>query len=325
MPYNKETFLKAENILLNKRNSNARTLDERKAKIYIEYPRIKDIEQELCKTAMNVGRAILNGKKAPELLNNLKSENLALQQELKDILISASLPTDYLDDIYDCSPCKDTGFIDGKMCSCFKNLLKTITYQELNSLSPLSLSSFDSFSLDYYDNAPINGGESSKEKMTKIFNYCKQYCEKFSLNSPSILMQGGTGLGKTHLALSIANDVINAGYGVIYFSAPNILQQLEKEHFSKNTDEETLKQITTCDLLILDDLGTEFATNFSNTTIYNIFNYRLSTNKPIIISTNLNYTELEKQYSQRFISRLIGNCVKMNFVGKDIRFIKRSI
>ena len=323
MSYKNETYKKAENIMQNRRMSSERNLESRKKEVYSKNPRAKEIEYDLSKTASQSIKAIISGKDTKEQLENLKVKNLALQDELKDILNCLNLESDYLDEKYNCAYCKDKGFNDGKMCDCFKKLLRDITYEELNSLSPLSLCSFDKFSLNYYDNEPING-ISPKEKMTKIFEYCKSYAYDFNKYSPSLFFQGGTGLGKTHLSLSIANELINNKFGVIYFSVPNLIQKLEHEHFSRDTIEETLKQTLDCDLLILDDLGTEFNTQFSNSAIYNLFNSRLNTHKPTIINTNLTFNEIEKQYSQRFISRLIGYCVKMNFTGKDIRFSKRN-
>ncbi len=324
MTYSKETFKKADSILKTRRNKNIIEAENRRKVFYKETPRAYEIEKELCNTATAVGRAIVNKIDTKTQLEELKVKNLALQEELKTLLLKSSLDENYLEPNFDCKKCSDKGLIDGKICSCYKTLLRDITFEDLNKLSPLSLSSFDTFSVDYYDTQEVNG-ISPREKMTKILEYCKEYTKSFNQSSPSLLIQGGTGLGKTHLSLSIANELINIGYGVVYFSAPNLIQKLEQEHFSKNLEEETLAQLINCDLLILDDLGTEFNTQFSNSTIYNLFNTRLSSNKPIIISTNLNLNELEKQYSQRFVSRIIGNCVKMNFVGKDIRFIKRSI
>lgn len=324
MPYSKDTYLKAESILSERRNKNSSEYEKRRNDFFLAFPRAKEIERLLCTTATAVGRAVLSGENVREQLEKLKKENLALQQELRNIITGAGFSENYLDPIYDCKACKDTGYIDGKMCECLKTLLKTITYEQINALSPLSLSSFDNFSLEYYPEASQTGG-SPREKMSKIFSFCKEYARDFSSDSRSILMQGGTGLGKTHLALAIANEVIAGGYGVIYCSAPSIVQKLESEHFSKYEEEETLKQLNSCDLLILDDLGTEFSTQFSSSILYNIFNTRISSGKPIIISTNLELDELERQYSARFVSRVMGSCVKMKFVGNDIRFNKKGI
>ena len=134
-------------------------------------------------------------------------------------------------------------------------------------------------------------------------------------------MRGATGLGKTHLSLSIANELLGRGYSVVYVSAPDILFQLEKAHFSYGYDSESdlISTLSECDLLIIDDLGTEFSTNFTVSQIYNIFNNRILRSKPVIINTNLTIKELENSYSQRFVSRVMGTCDKLDFVGRDIR------
>ncbi|MGN0594083.1 MAG: ATP-binding protein, partial [Hominimerdicola sp.] len=165
---------------------------------------------------------------------------------------------------------------------------------------------------------------SSYEQIKNILSYCKEYADGFNENSKSLFMKGNTGLGKTHLSLSIANEVIKKGYGVIYVSAPSLVTQLEKEHFSYNKeDAKTEDALLDCDLLIIDDLGTEFTTPFSTSAIYNIFNSRLLADKPIIFNTNLSLQELEKLYSQRFVSRIIGEAVRLDFFGKDIRILKK--
>ena len=159
------------------------------------------------------------------------------------------------------------------------------------------------------------------ERMSKVLAYCKKYARTFSLDSPSIMMRGATGLGKTHLSLAIANEVIQNGFGVIYVSAPMLLSTLEKSHFKYDydTEEETINSLVTCDLLIIDDLGTEFQSSYSTSTIYNIFNSRLLNRKPTIMNTNLTLKDLEKSYSPRFVSRVMGNCAKIDFLGRDIR------
>ena len=135
------------------------------------------------------------------------------------------------------------------------------------------------------------------------------------------MMRGATGLGKTHLSLAIANEVIQNGFGVIYVSAPMLVSSLEKSHFKYDydTEEETINSLVTCDLLIIDDLGTEFQSSYSTSTIYNIFNSRLLNRKPTIMNTNLTLKDLEKSYSPRFVSRVMGNCAKIDFLGRDIR------
>lgn len=320
MSYSPELYEKAIKILESTRNQNIRKCEERKKSFFLKNRRALEIEKLLSRTSIATAKAILNGKNCKQELTLLKNNNLKLQNELRDILISQNLPENYLEVQYTCDKCNDTGYIDGKICSCLKQILKNEAYKELNSLSPLSLSSFETFLTDYYSADNQNGGISVKEKMEKILGYCIKYSDNFSLNSDNLFMTGKTGLGKTHLSLAIANEVINKNFGVIYCSTPNILSKLERERFKRDTSfEDTEQHILKCDLLILDDLGTEFQTNFSNSTIYNIINSRILYKRPTIISTNYSIKEIQKNYSERLVSRIWGNFKLLNFIGNDIR------
>lgn len=325
--YNKEIYDLAAQKLDKIRRESVNKADQRRKAFYQKYPRAMEIDKLLSSTAIEAARAVLNGENTKEQLIRLKASNLALQEELKGILKSANLEPDYLDIHYACNYCKDEGYVDGIMCSCMKQLLRKETYNKLNSLSPLSLCSFDSFYTDYYSETPIReGGPSPKKRMEDILRYCKNYAANFTIDSQSLLMQGATGLGKTHLSLAIAKVAINKGYGVIYGSTPNIIAKLEKERFRFSKDSECYdsdEHLINCDLLILDDLGTEFSTSFSNATIYNIINSRIMANKPSIISTNLSLRELEKSYTERLVSRIIGNTVRLEFLGNDVRQKKK--
>ena len=319
-----ETLHQAEAELEFLRKTQVEKNEIRKKQFYKKFKRAKDIELQLSRTAIDSAKAILSGASAKEKLTELKNKNLALQKELETLLITANLPLDYLNIKYKCADCKDMGYVDGVMCDCLKSLIKKITYKNLNKLSPLSLSTFEAFNTDLYPDKISADGVNVKSHMEKIFNFCKNYANTFNKNSENLFLQGATGLGKTHLSLAIANSAINSGYNVIYTSTPNILSKLEKEHFSHNfQDEETEKHLIGCDLLILDDMGTEFQTSFSSAMIYNIINSRIMFQKPTIISTNLSVKEIQSAYSKRLVSRIMGNYKRLFFLGNDIRqFLK---
>ena len=319
-----ETLHQAEAELEFLRKTQVEKNEIRKKQFYKKFKRAKDIDLQLSRTAIDSAKAILSGASAKEKLTELKNKNLALQKELETLLITANLPLDYLNIKYKCADCKDMGYVDGVMCDCLKNLIKKITYKNLNKLSPLSLSTFEAFNTDLYPDKNSADGVNVKSHMEKIFNFCKNYANTFNKNSENLFLQGATGLGKTHLSLAIANSAINSGYNVIYTSTPNILSKLEKEHFSHNfQDEETEKHLIGCDLLILDDMGTEFQTSFSSAMIYNIINSRIMFQKPTIISTNLSVKEIQSAYSKRLVSRIMGNYKRLFFLGNDIRqFLK---
>ncbi len=240
----------------------------RRDDFYAACPRAAEIERLLSHTAVQAAKAVLGSGNSGEILAKLKENNLALQEERRQLLASAGLPEDYLQPHYQCPKCEDTGYIDGRMCSCLKELLRKEAYRRLNDSTPLSLCTFDSFSLSYYpDTSDSPDRPSPRAQIGKILSYCRRYAANFSPDSPSLLMQGGTGLGKTHLSLSIANEAIERGFGVIYGSTQNLASSLEKERFRRDSDDETNQMLLSCDLLILDDLGTEFSTSFIDAAI----------------------------------------------------------
>lgn len=325
MSYSDAVYSKAYNILDSRRSRANLEAEARKTKIYAEIPRVDEIEKELSSCSIKAAKAVFAGSDARSQLEALAKKSAELREELRTLLTEAGYSEDELEVKFTCSICEDRGTVekDNKTltCQCFKELLRECACAEINSLSPLNLSTFDSFSLAYYPDSDTAEGVNSRRRMTQILNYCKSYANDFSGLSRSILMRGATGLGKTHLSLSIANDLLNKGFSVAYVSAPDILFQLERAHFSYeySKEQDLITTLTECDLLIIDDLGTEFATNYTNSQIYNIFNNRILRSKPVIINTNLTIKELENAYTQRFVSRIMGSCDKLDFVGRDIR------
>ena len=327
MSYSPEVFEAAEKELEKRRLKSELDLEKRRSILFARSPRAEEIERMIAKTSVAAARAIFSGADRREKLEKLKNQNLALQKELGNIIKCYNFSENYLELWHKCSKCRDYGNVDGKMCSCMKSLLRQISYNKLNSISPLSLSSFDTFSLDYYETDPMPGSNvSPNEMMTRVLAYCRRYAKTFSLQSKSLLFQGAPGLGKTHLSLAIASELIDSGFGVIYASAPALLSKLSKENFDYDRSSEsgtTEQLISECDLLIIDDLGTEFSTRFTVSTIYNIINTRIIVSKPIIISTNLSVAELQEKYDSRIISRIIGSLDRVEFVGSDVRQQKR--
>ena len=321
--YSREVYEDAEVILRQRRRSAEETAAKNRELFYLKFPEARELEHRLSATAVQAARAVLGGENTRERLRRLKEENRAMQDELMELLEKAGLAEDSLEPKYRCPHCRDTGFVDGRMCSCMKSLLREQAYARLNALTPLSLSTFESFRLDYYPDKPsADSGRSARECMREILLNCRKYAEAFSLSSQNLLMQGSTGLGKTHLSLAIANEVIAKGFGVLYGSVSSILSKLEAEHFGREENGDTEGLLQNCDLLILDDLGTEFRSSFFTSTVYGIINARLLTQKPTIISTNLSMRELQDRYSDRFASRIAGNYVRFLFMGHDNRVQK---
>lgn len=328
MAYSKSVYQRAKSVMSDRRRKAVTAAQSNLEKIYKEIPRIKEIDKNLSNTSIYIAKSVINGGSVTEELKKLKDSNRELQDERKALLKAYGYDENADEPKYACTKCDDKGMIekDGKTvyCECFKKLLTDIACEELNKISPLALSTFDTFKLSYYPQELSQQSASPYKRMSKIYDFCINYAFTFSPASKSLLIRGNTGLGKTHLSLAIANEVLKKGFGVVYVSAPDILSKLEKEHFSYDYESEnqTLDTLLECDLLIIDDLGTEFKTQYSTSCIYNIFNSRILSQKPIIINTNMTLKELESAYSERFVSRVIGSCDRLDFIGKDIRSLK---
>lgn len=319
MAYSKETYKKAEQELAQRRS---RALAERENhhRIAVEtVPEILEAEEKMSRAGLATIKAVgMGAADAKEYIQKLSEINLEAQAQRRLLLKSNGFPEDWLDVHYTCKKCEDKGFVSGIMCGCFKELLKSIEYEKLCSKLPVGNCRFDNFKLDYY---PDGAGTSPKKRMESVLNYCKAYAADFSRRSPSLLLYGKTGLGKTHLSLAIAGNAVEEGYGVIYSSAQNLFNKLEKDKFGK-ADANTEEAILDCDLLIIDDLGAEFTTQFTVSALYNIVNSRELEGKSTIISTNLMPEQLTKAYGERIASRILSNYVMLYFDGSDIRQIK---
>lgn len=327
MSYSAEVYGIAQQEMEHRRTEAELALEKRRDILYARSPRAEAIEREMARTGAAAAKAVMEGADIREKLEALKDTNLALQKELADIVKGFGFPENYLEPWYRCSVCRDRGDVDGRMCTCMKSLLRQISYDQLNKCSPLELSDFDSFSLDYYDKTPLPGGRPSPyTQMMKVLGFCKMYARSFGVSSKSLLFQGAPGLGKTHLSLAIARELIEKGFGVIYASAPSLLKKLAREEFDYDNrpgDNPTELLLTDCDLLILDDLGTEFASRSTVAALYQILNSRTILSKPTIVSTNLSLADLQEMYNMRIISRIIGTLHRVEFIGSDIRQQKR--
>ncbi len=325
MSYSSETIAKANQTITKRRKKAERILSMRKLEIETKIPQIAELDALLSSTGLAVAKAIGMGNDAEEYITQLSEVNLSVQQKIKELLKENGYKENYLEAPYTCTKCNDSGFCGVYYCNCYKNLLKEISLQKLASVSTSENCTFKNFKTEYYPLQSDNQNNVSPQKrMENIFEYCKCYADDFDLESESLYMHGTTGLGKTHLSLAIANEVTKKGYNVIYDTAQNIFSSLEKEKFSYSNNYERESEILGCDLLIIDDLGSEFSTNFTTAALYNIINTRINRSKPVIISTNLTEEELEAKYTQRVTSRIIGNYTPLLFIGKDIRQIKKK-
>ena len=320
MKFSEDVYLKAENELKKRRDNAEQLADMRRKQLINKLPELLEIENIIRDAALEVIKGLGNGKNVD--VKSLAEKNLNAQKEKNELLKKNGFPEDYLEPQYSCKICNDSGVVNGKLCSCHIELLKKISMSEYSCSSILAVSTFDTFDLKYYsEEKNMSLGYSPREYMEASVDFLKNYANNFSKNSESFFFTGGTGLGKTHLSLAVMNKVTEKGYTVFYGSSDNIIKQMEKERFGRsNGDIE--EEIENADLLIIDDLGTEFKTAFSETAVYQLINNAILNSVPMIISSNLSITELEERYGQRVVSRL-NSFEVINFIGTDIRQIKK--
>lgn len=315
MKYASKTIERA-NAELERRRENAESVAEQRKQDFIkEHPEYAELELKLVQSGADAVKSILGCSDPVSYIENLKKLNLGYQQAKKKLLESAGLDENYLTPQYTCPKCKDTGYVNGTICDCYEELLKNYSCDELSKKTPLQLSSFDDFDVSLYKDS------ASRQKMSKVLEYCKKYAEDFDTDSASLFMYGETGLGKTHLSLAIAGVAIEKGFSVVYGSAHDFFTMIERERFgrSEEPDGTTEEKLKNCDLLILDDLGAEYITKLSIAELYSIINTRMAKELPTVISSNVALDELEKLYNNRITSRIIGTYQMLHFVGNDVR------
>ncbi len=294
--------------------------EQRTDRIRQEIPETAELERQLRSVCMDIARLIGSGQCA-EQIRAIEQQSSEADAMLRTLLTAHGYPADYLDLHYTCPLCSDTGFVNGKPCTCLEQEIGRISAEELNQHSRLALSSFETFSMQYYKKLP----EEQYQAMEQNLCFCRQYAASFSPSvQNNILMLGNTGLGKTHLSLAVASVLLQNGFSVIYDSAGSMLHRLEQEHFGKRDGSDTLELLLSCDLLILDDFGTEFDTSFTRSMIYTIINSRINAGKPMLINTNLTSGEIKERYGDRILSRLLFASKILHFYGKDIRIQKRA-
>lgn len=319
MAFSKDTYDKADREIKRRLNEALSEREKRHSEAVRKIPEILVIEDTMAQAGLATIKAVGMGNGGEDFIKKLAEINLDAQAKRRKLLVENGFTEDWLDVRYTCPKCKDKGSVGGYACECYKLLLRSIEYEKLCSKLPVNKCRFDNFKLDYY---PEGAGISPRRRMESVLGYCKAYADDFSLKSPSLLLYGKTGLGKTHLSLAIAGRAVESGYGVIYMTAQNLFNRLEREKFGRGDGEDTEQSILDCDLLIIDDLGSEFVSQLTVSSLYNIVNCRQLEEKPTIISTNLIPDELKNTYSDRIASRILSTYTILQFDGADIRQIK---
>lgn len=323
MAYSAEVVKRARARLAQAKEDRESENRQHLAVAYARVPRIQEIDIQLRRTMAQAAQAaFLQGGDGRELLEKARLKNLELQQE-RAILAMENFEEGYLDDSPICDKCGGSGYIGSNMCECLTELCRQEQKKEVSVLSG-SREAFNQFRLDYYpDRIDPKYGASPRTIMERNLKICRTYALTFAPSAGNLLFVGGTGLGKTFLSACIARAVADRGYSVVYESAGHLFGKLEQAKFSPSEEaRREAARFTDCDLLILDDLGTEMPGQFVTAAFYTLLNDRILAGKPMVISTNLNIDEAARRYSPQIASRLQGSFQGLTFVGEDIRILK---
>jgi len=333
MAYDGKLLAKARGELERIREENRIKLQRRQDKIYAAIPEIRDIDRSMQGHMFKLTRLTLSG--APDIkerINEIERENLDLQARKAELLVSRGYPTNYLEPEYYCPVCQDRGMVGAGICSCVEKLYNKALTFELGSLIKHGDESFERFDLSLYSDSPDAkyGGVVPRQVMAKIFEACRSFADNFPDVSANLILQGEPGLGKTYLSACIARVVAAKGLSVCYETAVAALDAYEQQKFCRDSAEgeeaaAKVRRMSDCDLMILDDLGTEMPTPMAMSALYTLINTRLVKGKKTIISTNLSDEQLEKRYTPQICSRLAGEFLHLPFAGEDIRRIKKGV
>ena len=303
---------------------NKHLLDERIENAYRRIPRLAEIDQEISSLSLKKARALLGVE--PSESFDLVSAIQDLSDERRHLLAAFGYPEDYLTLHYDCPLCRDTGYVDNQKCVCFKKAIIDLLYTQSNIKEILQKENFDTFSFDYYpeDMVSETTGLSALETAHLAVDTAKDFIRHFDKRFDNLFLYGDTGVGKTFLSHCIARDLIDASFSVIYFSAYDLFDLMAQNAFSRTDDSAELNEhIYDCDLLIIDDLGTELTNSFVASQLFLCINERLIREKSTLISTNLSLERFLEMYSERVFSRISSNYTMMKLIGNDIRIQKK--
>lgn len=314
MAYDVSIIEAVDELFRRRREDSIAALEQRRAEAYKKDPKIRAVDAELSRKYRELITAAFGGK-APSKKETraVAVDHLATRAEL---LVQAGFPVDYLELKYHCSKCSDEGFIQGKMCACYRKALNKEAASRTKLARLMEEQTFKSFKLDLYPEG------AARKNMERVYNKVKDYAENFSPKAGNLLFTGGTGVGKTFLSSAVARHVIDKGFSVVYDSISNIISEFEAVKFNKSQID--LSKYDTCDLLIIDDLGTEMITQFSESVVYTLLNNRINMRKPMIVSTNINADRVGEMYSQSVVSRLSGEFLILPFMGKDLRQYRKK-
>jgi len=322
---------RAKAALDEKRKRSEEGYERRLQNVYARAPRVRELDEEIRETISGVVAAAIGPEGCRQAeLEDIRLRNLELQARRRVELMRAGFPESYLEDGYMCPKCSDAGYVRTEMCECLRELYKEEQRKSLSSLLKLGNETFDSFDLSYYDETPApDTGISPRRNMEIIYETCVEYARKFGARSLNLFFNGATGLGKTFLSACIARVVADNGFSVVYDMASPLFAKFEDVKFSRTEDQEEAraetKRYLECELLIIDDLGTEMTTSFTVSALYEIINTRLVSGKKTIVSSNLTLDDLRRRYSDQIMSRLEGEYQVLTYIGDDIRKMRNIV
>lgn len=293
--------------------------------VYEKLPEFKSLDESISILSVQYGKKLLGGDK--RALDSLKEELEILRSSKKNLLISAGFPADYLEPVYECPDCKDTGYIGNEKCRCFKQAVIRLLYEQSNIREFPTEASFDNFVLDFYSPSHYDKttGRSARVMMADTLKLCRQFIDKFGEEFRNLFLYGDVGVGKTFLSVCIAKEIMDREYSVLYLSAPRLFVTLSQSKFDRNdaNAKNMSDYIFNCDLLIIDDLGSEYTNAFITSQFFTCINERLIHKKSTVISTNLSLDSIANLYTERSFSRITSNYTMLKIIGDDIRIKKR--
>lgn len=306
---------------------NKREQDERVREVFEKVPEIARLSDEIAASMAQAARKmVVNDIQGA---GTLKKQAALLRSRRDQCLKESGYPADYLELRYHCRDCRDTGYMDGKKCHCFRRMEIEILYDQSNIRERLERENFDTLSMEYYDRETVDGktGMTVYEYMSMVIEECKAFVESFGEEKGSILFTGNTGCGKTFLSSCIARELIRRCYSVVYLTATDLFDILSDSRFGNREEEEAKDRaayILDCDLLIIDDLGTELINTFTVSQLFYCVNERLNRKKGTIISTNLTLNQMRDEFTERVTSRIMSQYRILPLLGKDLRLVKQG-
>ncbi len=300
-------------------------MEQRYQEVTTAIPELPELDKEIRVLALAHAKARLTRQDGAA---DLSSDITAISRKKEQLLISHGFSSDYLKPVYTCPDCQDTGYIDGKKCSCLEKEIVNFLYSQSNLKDILDYENFSHFNLEYYpdDYTEEATGLTPRDNIRNVLSAVRAFIKNFSTESGNLLLYGNTGVGKTFLTNCIAKELLDKSYTVVYLTSVKLFDILETNKFDKEISrtekEASLSYILASDLLIIDDLGTELNNSFTSSQLYHCIDTRLTRHCSTIISTNLSFDDLREHYSERIFSRITSNYTLLKITGDDIRLRK---